>query len=310
MNNEDALRTKRPVHHAMAVGVADSVRNLSCEIQPDIEGQRRTALAEVVIEADFVWLTTEENRGAEFVFVEVESTEDSGVNQRLQNLEFLEGCAADGLVGRLVFAADFVDADPASGFCGGVFGLKILIREEGVLFDQFLEDVVADMALPLRRSNSRFIERLGDSSGGTNVDVRAAGGLVAVEIALQKRGKDSRSLIARLALTDAHSFGIRESNANAGRGEEDQSLDPRCAFASKRALLTEQAGKFAGLGVGQGQGAIHRNDVAVFVLVPEMAVAGDDTAAALQFEKEDAGLRDGERVDFVYGAVIGNEFEV
>jgi hypothetical protein len=41
-----------------------------------------------------------------------------------------------------------------------------------------------------------------------------------------------------------------------------------------------------------------------------VAVAIDDTASTLQLDQEDAGLGDDQRVDLVYGAVVGDEFEV
>jgi hypothetical protein len=74
-------------------------------------------------------------------------------------------------------------------------------------------------------------------------------------------------------------------------------------------LIGEQSGELARFGVCQSQRAIYRDEAAVFIPVPEVAVAGDDPSAALQFEEEDAGLGDDEGVDFVYRAVVADEFE-
>jgi hypothetical protein len=41
-----------------------------------------------------------------------------------------------------------------------------------------------------------------------------------------------------------------------------------------------------------------------------MAVAGDDSTAALEFEKEDASLGDDEGVDLVYRTVVADELEI
>ena len=44
--------------------------------------------------------------------------------------------------------------------------------------------------------------------------------------------------------------------------------------------------------------------------VPEVTVAGYDSAAALQFNQENTRLGDHQGVDFVYGAVVGDELKV
>jgi antitoxin (DNA-binding transcriptional repressor) of toxin-antitoxin stability system len=64
---------------------------------------------------------------------------------------------------------------------------------------------------------------------------------------VHKESPDSGALVARLAPTDAHSFRIREANADAGRGEEDQGFDPRRAFPVERILFAEKSGEFAAL---------------------------------------------------------------
>ena len=48
----------------------------------------------------------------------------------------------------------------------------------------------------------------------------------------------------------------------------------------------------------------------VFGPVPEVAVAGDNSAAALQFNQENTRLGDHEGVDFVYGTVGGDELKI
>ena len=65
-----------------------------------------------------------------------------------------------------------------------------------------------------------------------------------------------------------------------------------------------------GFGVDEGEGAIDGDGVAVSGPIPEVAVAGDKAAAAFPFDEKDAGLGDDEGVDFVDGAIVGDEFEV
>ena len=149
MNNEDAFRAEGAVNDPMAVGVADSIGDLAHEVEASCEGEGRAALAQVVIQANLVGFTTEQDCGTEVVLIEFAGAQDSGVFERFQNVEFLESGPADGFVRGFVFACDIVDADSAGGFRSGMFGLEVLVREERVLFDQFLQDVVADGPLSL-----------------------------------------------------------------------------------------------------------------------------------------------------------------
>ena len=252
-----------------------------------------------MVEANFVGLAAEKDCGAEVVFIEFAGAEESGVFERLQYAEFLEGGPANRFVRCFVFSRDIINADAAGGLRCRVFGLKVLVGEERVLFDQFLENVVAHFPLPLGRADTSFVERLGDSSGSSGIEVVAARGFVAVEVALKKRGDDSGSLVARLAFADAHSLGIGEADADAGCRKENEGLDPGCPVAAKRPLIGQQSGELARFGVCQCQRAIDCDDAAIFVPVPKMAVAGDDPPATLQFEEEDASLGDDKGVDFV-----------
>jgi hypothetical protein len=43
-----------------------------------------------------------------------------------------------------------------------MLGMKILVSEERILFDQVLENIVADTTLSLRGTNSRFVKGLSD----------------------------------------------------------------------------------------------------------------------------------------------------
>jgi hypothetical protein len=75
-------------------------------------------------------------------------------------------------------------------------------------------------------------------------------------------------------------------------------------------LIGKQSCELTRFGIGERQGAVDGDDVAVFVPIPKVAIAGDDSAAALKFQEEDAGLSDGESIDLVYGTVVADEFEI
>ena len=71
------------------------------------------------------------------MFVEIESSQNSGVIEGLQDLEFMQGGPADGFMSSFVFARHIVNANSASRFTGWMFGLEILISEKRVFFNQF-----------------------------------------------------------------------------------------------------------------------------------------------------------------------------
>jgi hypothetical protein len=89
VDNEDAFRTEGSVDDAMAVGVADGIGNLAHKVQTSREGEGLAALAQIVVEADFVGLAAEQDCGAEIVLIEFACAEDSGVLECFQYAEFL-----------------------------------------------------------------------------------------------------------------------------------------------------------------------------------------------------------------------------
>jgi hypothetical protein len=206
MDDEDAFGAKVAMDYLVAVRVPDGVGNLADKVQARCEGQRLAALAEVVVEANFIGFAAEEDRGTEVMFNELFRAENARVFEALQNSELLESRAAGGFVGGSVFTGDGVDPDAAGDFGGRVLGLEVLAGEERVFFDEFLENVVAHLALTLRRADSGFLERLRDAARGSCVDIVPAAGFIAVIIALEERGDDSGAFVARFPFADAHAF--------------------------------------------------------------------------------------------------------
>ena len=137
------------MNHAVAMRIANRVADLADEAESNVQRKRRAALAEEMIETNFVCLPAEENGRAQFMFVEVKGAENAGMIERFENLKFLEGRAPNGFVGGFVFARNRVKPDASAGLCGGVLGLKILVGDERILFDQFLQNIVPDSALTL-----------------------------------------------------------------------------------------------------------------------------------------------------------------
>jgi hypothetical protein len=61
------------------MGISNSISNLANKVQPKIEGETRPTLPQIVIESNLGRLSAKENSRPEFVFVEIERSEDSGV---------------------------------------------------------------------------------------------------------------------------------------------------------------------------------------------------------------------------------------
>jgi hypothetical protein len=135
-------------------------------------------------------------------------------------------CRANGVrygpIGRTVscpvFSSDGVETNTSDRLSRWVLGLEVLVGEQGVLFDQFFEDVVAHTALALGWTNTRFVERLGHSSRHADVEVWAARRFITKVIALEQDWNNPWSLVARLSLADPHALGFLEPNADARRG--------------------------------------------------------------------------------------------
>jgi len=84
MDDEDAFRAKVAMDHVVAVRVPDCVGNLADEVQARCEGQGLAALTEVVVEANFVGLAAEKDRGTEVVLDEFLGAENAGVFEALE----------------------------------------------------------------------------------------------------------------------------------------------------------------------------------------------------------------------------------
>ena len=75
VNHKNTLWTQRPVDHAVGMGVSHRVGHLSRKVQPCPQRECAPALAQVMIQTDFIGFTTEEDSRTEFVLVEVEWNE-------------------------------------------------------------------------------------------------------------------------------------------------------------------------------------------------------------------------------------------
>src|SRR4029077_20192923 len=92
----------------------------------------------------------------------------------------------DSFARRLVLARNSVEPDAARGSGRGVLGLKILISEERILFDQFLEDVITHTPLARRWAYPSVFKRLGDATGHASINGWSTRGLVAEIFTLEK----------------------------------------------------------------------------------------------------------------------------
>ena len=149
LDDQDTLGAQGTVDDAVTVRVADRVGNLPGQIEPNVERQCRSPLAEEMVEPNLVGFPAEQDCWAEFVFLKVERVENAGVIEALQNPEFLEGASADGLASRCVAARHRVQPRAANGMGGGMLGVEVLVGKERILFDQVLKDVVSHATLSL-----------------------------------------------------------------------------------------------------------------------------------------------------------------
>lgn len=95
LHDQNALGAQGPMDDAVTVRVTNRVRDLAGKIQPDIEWKCRPTLAEEMVEPDLVGFAAEQDRRTEFVLLKVESVENAGVIEALQNLIFLERAPTD-----------------------------------------------------------------------------------------------------------------------------------------------------------------------------------------------------------------------
>ena len=86
--DEDALRAEGSMNHPLAVGVADGVGDLPQHIEPLVGGQLVAVRRQIMIEPNGVGVEiTEQQGGAEFVFLVVEHRQNAVMIERLDDLE-------------------------------------------------------------------------------------------------------------------------------------------------------------------------------------------------------------------------------
>ena len=154
MGDEDALRDKRTVDDLLVVGVADDFGDLADQVEPRVDAQLVLLLGQEVVEPDAERVVLEDQGRAEFMLGEVVGPQDAGMLEGFQELELPQGRPFDGLavVGRGP-GADQVEADAAAGVGDlGVDGLPVLVA--GAFAHELFQDVVADLAVPLRGADA------------------------------------------------------------------------------------------------------------------------------------------------------------
>src|SRR5664280_620770 len=129
-------------------------------------------------------------------------------------------------------------------------------------------------------------------------------------LAMEQSRKEARGLVTRFPLANAHSFRLRQAHTDSWGGKENQSLNPGPAFIPESSLFPDKIRQLASLGIRQHQGAVDREGVTIFLPIPTVAVAGDDSATALDLDQEDAGARHNKCINLVDRAVVSNKLEV
>lgn len=159
----------------LVMGVADDLGNLTDQVQPGADGELVLLLGQKMIEPDGERIVLEDQRRADLVLGEAVDAQDARMLERVQQQVFPACRTLNGLAfpGRRP-APDQVQANPPLGFGdGGMAGLPVLVA--GAFADELFQDVVADLAVPLRRSDAGLLHRLADHPGHGPV-VRALGG--------------------------------------------------------------------------------------------------------------------------------------
>ena len=241
----------------LAVGVADDLGDLADQVEPGVDAQLVLLLGQEVVEADGQRVVLEDQGRANFVLGEVVGPQDAGVLEGFQELELPQGGPFDRLaVIDRGPAADEVEANATAGVGDlGVHGLPVLVA--GAFAHELLQDVVADLAVPLRGSDTGLLHGLADDPGHGAVMDALGHGIEPGAVTSHDGGHDPRAgrLVAFLVLvaeTDPQP-GVPGQLARKVRGgAEDQGLDERdLALLLERPLPLEQRRQLLGLEVGQ-----------------------------------------------------------
>ncbi len=87
IEDENVLWGERTVDHLLAMGVADSARELRQEVELPVDAEPVTVRGKVVIETDGAFLVVKDERRTEFVLLVVAHRQDARVVEALENLE-------------------------------------------------------------------------------------------------------------------------------------------------------------------------------------------------------------------------------
>ena len=149
----------------LVVGVADDLGDLADQVEPRVDAQLVLLLGQEVVEPDGQRVVFQDQGRADFVLGEVVGPQDAGMLEGFQELELPQGGPFNRLavIGRGP-AADEVEADAAAGVGDlGMDGLPVLVA--GAFAHELLQDVVADLAVPLRGADAGLFHGLADDPG-------------------------------------------------------------------------------------------------------------------------------------------------
>jgi hypothetical protein len=283
---------------------------LADEIDPDVEGDLAVSLSEVVVQANLVGFAAKQNCRAEFVLGVTLSLEDVFVAEGAKDVVLALGHLVDeaGVDSRL--AGDDVDANTAGVVLErDVFGVPVLEGVVGPFGKQFLKFVVTNTAVALARADAGLIERPGEPGNDGTIDERdilfKSGG------AAELQGGDDAGGVVAVALADADAIRLGKMVVEVWIGQEDQGLKVWQPFGAAGGLPFEEGLQLLALAVGVDQRVIDCLESSVsFVIRPSTTIAAEFAFVTFDFDQEESARGDDERVNFINGAVIGNEGKI
>src|SRR5487761_1301565 len=193
-------------------------------------------------------------------------------------------------------------------------GLPVLIV--GAFADKLLQQVVADLALPLRRPDACLVDRLADHFSRWAIVLALGRRFKPWALATHERRHNawpSRAIAGWVVVSKANSQpGIAlQVELEIGRGAEDESLDEgHRAFLLASFLAPQEGAELFGLQVGGDERVIDGRELAIGFPGPRSGVSKEAAGAALDLDEEQSLWREGQQIDFVDAAVFGDELEV
>ena len=313
---QDALRTKATVDHLLVVSEANYLSDLTHEIQPDVDTKCIRSLGKEMVKAYGLGIVLENQGRTEFMLGEAFAAQDSGMLKGLQEFRFTSGCSFDSrafLIGHI--GSQIVNTNsPTYVLQFRVRRLPILVARP--LINDLLQDVVADLAMPLRWPNTRLIHCLADGLCCRPIMLPFGLRVQTATFTSFDSREDTQagrrfSVLLPIAQADAESRCALQFALQIRSRAKDESLDEReRPFLLASLLPIEERTEFLRLRVGQDQWIVGGDQPAICLPRPRAGVTKETAWATLDLDQEEPLGREDQQIDFVDAPIVGDELEV